>query len=106
MYYAPSILMKSVDTSSPSDEVRLWEDEIFLIVASDETEARLKAMELGKDAEHEYANNEGRVIRWVFDCVQNVYEIGEQQPTSGTEIFSRFLKPSEVESIKASFEAK
>lgn len=74
-----------------------------MIKADSEDDARTKANELGLSEEHSYGV-EGGVLTWRFDRVERVYAIDDAELGSGTELFSRFLRESEVLSILTPFD--
>src|SRR6266849_2104231 len=87
MWYSVSILMKSV-SSEVAGGALLWEETIILVAAKDESDARVK----------------GEKIRWTYDRVFKVFEINRGIIGDGTEVFSRFLRDSEVNSMSNPFD--
>jgi hypothetical protein len=53
---------------------------------------------------HSYKTVEGDVATWVFDSVSSTYRIEDAELSDGTELFSRFLRDSEVSSLKTPFD--
>ncbi len=104
MYYSVSIFLKAIGKNGGPESIELWEERVYLILATDETDAKAKGEKLGKLGEHEYRSSEDRTIRWVFDCVNSVCEVGDERPSDGAELFSRFLRSSDVQSLKTPFE--
>lgn len=102
MWYAANLLFKSVH-SIASDDEPLWEESIYLIDADSKEAATLKAEIIGRSAEVSYSMHHGDSIRWTFFKVERIHEI-EEQIEDGVEIFSRFLRDSEVKSILTPFE--
>ncbi len=99
MYYSVSIMYKSKrnDTETP-----LWEEQIILVSALDETEAEEKAIKFARKYETEFdAANSGKVT-WKFYQVESVFIINDKLE-DGVELFSRFLRNSEAESILTPF---
>src|SRR5262245_23084046 len=101
MFYSASLLSRGVAPHRDKDEC-LWQDSIVLIEASSEEDALGKAKELGKSGEHEYVSATNEHIEWVFVRVERVFEIGDSL-SPGTELFSRFLRASEVSSLLTPF---
>lgn len=101
-WFAVSILFKSVH-QRPSKDEALWEESIRLIQAATEEDAARRAEALGKRAEVEYKVTDDNV-RWTFVKVERVCEIDQQKLVDGIELFSRFLRNSEVESMSRPFE--
>jgi hypothetical protein len=82
----------------------VWEEYFLLIDADTEAEATKKAEELGRDTEHEYLNSDKELVRWRFEKVTKIYPIEASKLSSGTEVFSRFLKDQTVKSLLQPFE--
>jgi len=97
MWFAASLLFKSVHPGQVDDH--LWEESIFLVRAESEEEARQKADRLGKAEEHEYVAANGEMTQWTFQGVERIQEILDDKLEDGTEIFSRFLRGPEVQSL-------
>jgi hypothetical protein len=102
MWFTASLLFKAehkgVEIQDP-----LWEEQIVLFQAEESSIAEARAAAYGKAQEHEYANMEGQLIRWVFKKVERVCSIETTALADGTELFSRFLKDSEVQSLFVPF---
>jgi len=72
------------------------------MTALEESEAKLKGEKYGKAQEHAYDAEYSVKIKWTFHCVERVYLIdGELE--EGAELFSRFLRNSEAESLLTPF---
>lgn len=81
----------------------LWEESMLLIRAVDEQEARVRAEAIAKGRSSQFANSAGEVIRWEFASIECVYELEVQDVVDGTELFSRHLRASEVQSLLTPF---
>lgn len=103
MWFAVDILYKGRHSEKP-DIPDLWEECIILIEASDPSTAREIARPIAISEEHEYRSAEGDLIRWEFDEILSVHEILSEQLVTGVELFSRFLRTSEVKSLKCPFD--
>src|SRR5438034_5275431 len=103
MWFGVSLLFQSV-RADEAEEDALWEERIVLLQAANEATAQEEAQRLGKADEHDYEAADGGLIRWVFVQVDRVYPLLSETVESGTEVFSRFLRPSEVESLLTPFE--
>jgi hypothetical protein len=103
MWFTASILFKS-HGQLPLDGNLLWEERIVLVEAEDESSAERKAAKLGKAEEHEYLNQRGAAVRWTFEKIERICVIEGGLLKDGTELFSRFLRDSEVKSILTRFE--
>lgn len=92
------------NSSDDQPTERLWEEQILLVQAIDGEEARAKAENYGRKAEHTYQNSEGDVVEWSFHALGQVYEILEDSIADGVEVFARFLKTEEAHSLLRPFE--
>jgi len=102
MWFTVSLLFKSIHVGQPEDNC-LWEESIFLVRAESYAEAQQQAELLGKVQEHEYVSVTGDLVRWTFQQVESIFEIQDNTIEHGTEIFSRFLSSSDVESLITPF---
>lgn len=104
MWFTASLLLKAVHINHPVPDP-IWEERIVLLEAPNEPAARALAEKLGKEAEHEYYTSraEDDRLRWTFVNVGKLYPV-EQDLQSGTELFSRFLKDSEIKSMREPIE--
>ena len=100
MWYAANLLFKRTRASGRND--LLWEESIRLIKADSEEEARQLAERFGRSERVSYETNDGTVT-WVFDRVERIYAIESESLADGTELFSRFLRDSEVASLLTPF---
>jgi hypothetical protein len=100
-FYSASILSRSIRNNSVSSH-DLWEESVILIRADTPEEAMEKATATGRSMGTTYEAIDGSMVTWEFFKVESVFEIldtiGE-----GAEIFSRFLRNSEVESLLTPF---
>jgi Domain of unknown function (DUF4288) len=109
-FYTVSLLLKSTH-SPPSKDEALWEERIILITAETEEQARQKGRNLGENAELEYSvggqvGTNSDVVRWTFVQVERVCHVDSDDLSDGTELFSRFLRDSEVKSLLTPFDDK
>lgn len=104
-WYGASVFLESVHSSQEIKEVdALWEEVIFLVRAHSEEDAAAIAQEMAKEKEVAYKNAAGGMSEWRVSSVSRVVEIDGEDIGVGTEVFSRFLRRSEVESLRTSFE--
>jgi hypothetical protein len=89
-WYSASIIMKS-DVSGTE---ALCELSIRLVRANDRREAGSSAEAFGRKSEHEYLNDEGKLVKWRFARVEDIQEIADDDLKSGTEVYSRLDWPS------------
>jgi hypothetical protein len=102
MWFSANLLFVSEHVERPSADP-LWEEQILLIEAEHETLAFERAEAFGKSKAHEYRNQEGDLVRWTFRQVERVYPIDSPSLQNGTELFCRFLRNSEVQSLLVPF---
>ncbi len=102
MWYAVNLLFEGLHAGSPPSQ-NLWEERLILLEAVSEEAVLKQAETLGKDEEHEYVAANGDPVRWVFRRVERVHPI-EENLQSGAELFSRFLRASEVASLLTPFQ--
>jgi hypothetical protein len=102
MWYSASILFESVHNEK-MDVNDMWEEQIVLIVANSEEEARAEAEKIGKEREHRYISATGDHVQWEFRQVEAIFELFDNELRPGTEVFSRFLRASEVTSLLTPF---
>ena len=102
MWYAANLLYKG-SRNPPGPDAPLWEESIRLVWAASEREAKDKAQRLAQSEQARYRVQEAEVA-WTFSCVERVYAIEGDQLTDGTELFSRFLRDSEVTSMLTPFD--
>ena len=100
MLYSVSLLYKSdrSDKRTP-----LWEESIILVNAMDEDEASEKANVFAKSKETSFENKSGVTIKWTFAQIERVCEITDPMEDN-CELFSRFLRDSEVKSLLTPFD--
>src|SRR5947209_6112447 len=103
MWYSAGIFLQSVHNDCPTDDDG-WELQVLLITASSEVEARIQAEKLGKEREHEYISATGDKVRWVFRQLESISEVLDEDLKPGTEVYSRFLRASEVRSLLTPFQ--
>jgi hypothetical protein len=75
------------------DETGPWtcDEQIRLLQASDEETAYQKALALGKDEEHAYANTYDQTVSWEFVGLAGLDEVLDQSLHDGCEIRSRLF---------------
>ena len=105
MWYAASLFMKGTHSITPPIPP-LWEESIVLVDAPDIPAAMDKARELGRSKEHKYYVDQPsrHEMQWEFIRVERVYEIDGSVFSSGIEVFSRFLRDSEAQSLLIPFD--
>jgi hypothetical protein len=102
MWYSVSLLFKSVHVPT-GPRPAVWEESIRLVEAETESEARQKAEIIGQSEKASYqARND--LVLWTFEGVERLYTIDQERLKHGVELFSRFLRDSEVESLRTPFD--
>ncbi len=81
----------------------IWEESILLIEAGSEEEARSEGERIARSRTHTYEVEDGLVI-WSFEQIERVYAIDREELRSGMEVFSRYLRDSEVKSLLTRFD--
>jgi len=99
MWYSASLLFQAVHDSPRKDPV--WEESIVLVEATSENEARRRAEEIGRSSETGYRTRSGHLV-WRFDRVERMFLV--EAVGDGREVFSRFLRDSEVRSLLTPFD--
>ena len=99
-WYAACVLLEGVHELTPRPD-SIWQEIIVLLEGDDEAEVRTRAEELGRDKEHEYQVDQPtrHRLRWVFRRLERICVIEGESLLDGTEVFSRFLRASEVSSL-------
>lgn len=105
MWYAASLFMKGTHIIAPPVQP-LWEESIVLIEAPNVPAATGKAREIGRSKEHKYYVDQPsrHEMQWEFVRVERVYEVDGSVPSCGLEVFSRFLRDSEAQSLLIPFD--
>jgi len=101
--FSIGLLYRSIENNTFSDD-DIWEESVIFVFAKNEEEAVRKAEKLGKEREVTYKAASGNMLSWKFIQIEKTFEILDFRMEDGIEIFSRFLKNAEVESILTPFE--
>jgi hypothetical protein len=102
MWYSAALLFQSVHNKCPTQN-DIWELQIIVIQALSEDTAMKIANEIGKQREHEYISATGDLVQWVFRQIESLTQLSGDIE-HGTEIYSRFLRTSDVERLLTPFE--
>ncbi len=100
MWFTANLLFEGVHPGQPRSE-NLWEERIVLFNAPTEDEARHQAESLGKAEEHCYVAATNEPVQWRFRQIERLTAIESDVLQSGTELCSRFLRASEVQSLQS-----
>jgi len=98
MWFCASALSVSEHPNGSPPLERLWEEHLFLVEADNADDAKTKAGKVARSQECSYVSADGSKVTWRFERIWKVHEL-DSKPTDGVEVFSRFLKESEVQSI-------
>ena len=101
-WFTASLLFEATH-SDGSVAPALWEERIVLMQVESAEVALHLAQELGVSREQTYPAQGRDVVTWRFRRVERVYEIQAEVPDSGVEVFSRYLRAEEVESLLTPF---
>jgi hypothetical protein len=102
MWYTANLLFKGTYGADTNAEP-LWEETIRLIEAESEEDAHGKAIQLSAQDETIFKNVNDQTVTWKFYTVERIFVIDEANLRHGIEIFSRFLRDSEVKSLLTPF---
>jgi hypothetical protein len=76
-------------------EQSLCEESIRILRGESDEQARARAEEIGRSAEHEYLNESGEVVRWNFVSVLELQDLSETELQDGMEVFSTLIRSDE-----------
>ena len=102
MWFSACLLFENVGQSRPISE-NIWEERIVLFRAANDDEAKQRALAIGVSAQHKYVAANGESIDCQFRQVERIVELATEQVDDETEVFSRFLRYSEVQSLLTPF---
>ncbi|KQU71209.1 hypothetical protein ASE08_19230 [Rhizobacter sp. Root16D2] len=86
------------------DDGNLWEESLILVAGGSAEEAEEKAAALALTRQSSYVAMDGAHVDWVFFKVERVFEILDTPLCDGSELFSRHLRHSEVQSMLVPFD--
>lgn len=92
-YVATLILQCRVGETE--EETWTVDEQIRVIRATDAENAYMKALAIGRDAEHSYTNAYSEVVRWQFLGLADLEELLGGEIRDGTEIRSRLFESNE-----------
>lgn len=90
-WYSISTTYKSIHVDVPRKR-HLWEHLVFLVRAPNEASAKKVALQVAEEKQHEYLASRGDVVRWVFQDVESIQEILDDEIHQGTEVFWEFYE--------------
>ena len=102
VFYTAALLFRSLRNGIFLPE-NLWEESVILVRACSPEDAMEKASKIGQAGETTYTTMDGSELTWEFFKVERVFQVMGDL-ADGTEVFSRFLGNSEVESLQTPFE--
>jgi hypothetical protein len=88
-WYAAVLILKGV--AGPGwDDDRLTERQLRLVRARNPEAAHERALQLGREAEHEYRNEAGEEVRWQFVGLAELAELNDTELRDGSEVLSTY----------------
>ena len=102
-WFAASLLFESKHSIFSAEE-GLWEERIIILHAESQDDATAQAHQIGVAGETSYEAKEEDQVTWTLSQVERILEVESESLSSGTEVFSRFLRASEVASLLTPFE--
>lgn len=108
-WYTVSLLFRA-NCSSQSNSPALWEERLVLIEAPSAEDAEREGTILGRRGDHEYevrgrSTGEAKEkLKWTFDRIERVFLVEDDRLGHGTELFSRYLRDSEIQSLLTPFD--
>lgn len=70
----------------------LWERTVFLIQVPDTSDAAKVAKEVAQSKQHEYLNDKQELVRWVFQGIEDVQSLSDDNIKQGTEVYWKFFE--------------
>lgn len=79
----------------------LWQEIVVLVQEADIDMAESVAGQIGLQRQHSYYVDTPvkHLLEWNFVKVESVFEVQSEALATGTEVFSRFLRASEAQSL-------
>ena len=107
-WFVANLLFRAIHNGMISDN-DIWEERIILIDADTEQDAIKECIKIGKSEEHEYpvkADKSGKdeIVKWSFIQIERICLIEGSAFVNGLEVFTRYLRNSEVKSLLTPFE--
>lgn len=90
-WFSVRILLDS-EVEGGADGVALGEESTRVFWAENEADARRKAEASGRVSEHQYKNERGRIVSWVYVGVAEVQELEPAVLADGTEVWSQLIE--------------
>jgi len=101
-FFTVAVLFRSLRDGRYLPE-NLWEESFLLLRATSDEQARTKAASIASAKRLTYRASTGETLTWEFFKISASYELSDDQLADGTEIFSRHLRDSEVQSLLTPF---
>jgi hypothetical protein len=90
-WFWAAALFKAVHPDRPRKR-HLWERTVFLVRATNETDARERARVVALRKEHEYVTAMDNRLRWTFQEVEEVQSLFDTEVGEGTEVYWQFFE--------------
>jgi hypothetical protein len=107
-WFSVNLLFRAIHNEIKTDN-DLWEERIIVINAVNEQAAKTEGLRVGKLEEHGYSvasreSHSDNSVKWSFVQIERVCEIEGDVLVNGLEVFTRYLRNSEVESLLTPFD--
>ena len=100
-WYSANLLFRAnVDDDSGAQP--LCEESLRVLIADSDEDARTRAEQIGRAAQHSYLNDAGKEVQWVFVSVLELQDLCESALLDGMEVFSRLYREKEEDPEKLS----
>ena len=97
-WYAGRLLWESIIAGKRVRDrgVYPFEETVVLFKSNSISEAKKRAHHYGLESEHSYKNTYGETVSWRFRAVLDVMEIIDAKPTNKAQIYTQFLRKSDL----------
>jgi hypothetical protein len=107
-WFSASLLFRAIHNGIPTD-ADLWEERIVVVNAKTKQDATNECSRIAQYEEHEYLVGSDKFkadksVRWSFAQIERLCEIEGDVLSNGLEVFTRYLRNSEVKSILTPFD--
>jgi len=109
MWYSVSVFSKGRHLSRPSIDP-LWLQQIYLVQSDSEVNATKKVIEVVRNQESEYLAEDGGpneklgIVEWKYVAIERVITIERDYVHDCSEVYWRYLRDSEAQSLLKPFD--